>query len=126
MFLLGSDERVEQHCRRIVVTQQPRLTRRDRQWRERAASTEVRSKQVVDAFFRWDERRAFLVANEHHPQAVLHDCQGAGVDSDLLDSIFDGGNRHCVALELRWFVAEQLGDFGPEILDLLGRTREPD
>ena len=67
-------------------------------------------------------------AKQHYPSsqkpplAVLHDYQGAGVreDSDQLDSIFDGSNRHRVALELRRLVAKQLGDFGPEILDLLG------
>ena len=67
-------------------------------------------------------------AKQHYPSsqkpplAVLHDYQGAGVreDSDQLDSVFDGGNRHRVALELCRFIAEQLGDLGPEILDLPG------
>ena len=70
-------------------------------------------------------------AKQHYPSsqkpplAVLHDCQRAGVDSDQLDSIVDGCDGQRVALQLRRFITQQLGDFGPEILDLPGRTREP-
>ena len=52
-------------------------------------------------------------------------ARGRGLISDQLDSIFDGCDGQCVALQLCRFITEQLGDFGPEILDLLGRTREP-